>query len=151
MSEQDNLNLVKRVIDGFNSHNLEATIQPLANDVKGEASGTNKVMSKDEIREFNKRFLDAFPDLHFEIQDTVSQGDRVALFWRATGTHSRPLLTDMGVTIPPTNKSIRVPGVTHLEIRNGMVIRQEVIWDQLDFLTKLGLVSPQTITAMLQR
>ncbi len=151
MSEQENLNIIKKVIDGFNSHNLEATVQPLANDVRSEATGSTKVMDKQQTREYNQRFMDAFPDMHFDIKDTISQGDRAALFWSVTGTHTKPLKSEMGPAIPPTNKSVRVSGVTYLEIHNGLVARQQVYWDQIDFLTQLGLVTPQTIAAMLQR
>jgi len=44
---------------------------------------------------------DAFPDLHFTLDDEIVVGDKVAIRWTATGTHKG---TFMGVL--PTNKKI---------------------------------------------
>ena len=42
-------------------------------------------------KEFVAGFLQAFPDLHFTMEDQLVQGDLVAFRWRATGTHTGPL------------------------------------------------------------
>src|SRR5215210_6013658 len=50
--------------------------------------------------------LRAFPDLRFTVEDQLVQGDRVAIRWRATGTHTGPL-----GAAPPTGKSVAVDGI----------------------------------------
>jgi steroid delta-isomerase-like uncharacterized protein len=151
MSEQENISIGRKVIDGFNSHNLDATVQYLADSVKTTDPSFMEVMDKGKTRTYNKRFLDAFPDLHFDTKDIVAQGDTVALFWVAKGTHKAPLQNPMGDPIPPTNKTVQVHGCTLYELRNGMIVRQEIYWDQLAFLTQLGVVSPQELTAHMRR
>ncbi len=151
MSEQENISIVRKVIDGFNSHNADATVQYLADNVRSEATGGPDVMNKEQTRMYNKGFIDAFPDMRFDIQDTVAQGDKVAITWVVSATHKKPLQTMTGETIPPTNKAVHVPGATFLEMHNGMITRQNVFWDQVTFLTQLGLLTPQSLNALIQR
>ncbi len=151
MSEQDNLNIVRKLIDGFNSHNLETTVQYLADNVKGYDPGTPEPMDKQEIRRYNQRFLDAFPDLHFDLKDLIAQGDKVSVSWVARGTHKSPFKLPTGETIPATNKTVHVPGVTVGEIHNGMITRQDIYYDQVTFLTQLGLLTPQELASVMRR
>jgi ketosteroid isomerase-like protein len=39
-----------------------------------------------QFRQFRQRFGDAFDDIRFTIEDMVEQGDKVAIYWRATMT-----------------------------------------------------------------
>lgn len=151
MSEQDNLLTIRKVIDALNRHNAEATVQYLAADVKGMAPDSPGNLNRDQIRQYNQRFIQAVPDLYFEIKDLVAQGDRAVVSWTVRGMHKAPLELPTGGAIPATNKQIRVPGVTICEFRDGMVIRQEVYWDQVTFLTQIGLLTSQMMTSMLQR
>jgi len=56
----------------------------------------------------------AFPDLHFDVDDLIAEGDRVAASWSMTGTHLGPFLA-----VAPTGRVIRVRGVTVFELRRG--------------------------------
>jgi steroid delta-isomerase-like uncharacterized protein len=68
-------------------------------------------------------FFGAFPDLHQTIEDTVAADDRVAMRFRAQGTHQGDF---MG--IPATGKPIDVVGIAIVGVKNGKVaILQEVI------------------------
>jgi steroid delta-isomerase-like uncharacterized protein len=151
MSEQDNISIGRKVIDGFNSHNLDATVQSLADSVKTTDPTSMDVMDKAKTRMYNKRYLDAFPDLHFDLKDIIAQGDKVAFSWVAKGTHKAPLQNPMGEPIPATNKSVQTHGCTVFEVRDGMIIRQEIYWDQLTLLTQLGVINPQELASHLRR
>jgi steroid delta-isomerase-like uncharacterized protein len=93
---------------------------------------------------YTRGFLEAFPDLHFDIKDIFAQGTKVAVSWVAKGTHDAPLRSQTGDSIPATHKKVTVPGCTIYEFRNEMVSRQEIYWDQMMFLTQLGLVADPT-------
>ena len=51
-------------------------------------------------------FLDAFPDLHLQIEFTITDGDRLVVYLTTTGTHTNPF---MGM--PSTGKQFTVSGV----------------------------------------
>jgi len=80
-------------------------------------------------------YMQAFPDLHFEIEQIFSSGDYVTLRWRATGTHRGEL---MG--IPPTNRPAETHGCTVEEMRDGKMVREWVYWDTGNLLRQLGVL-----------
>ena len=78
--------------------------------------------------------LAAFPDLHFTIEDQLTDGDRVAIRWHATGTHGGPL-----GPVPATGRSISLDGLIIDQLRDGMVVERWEQWDQPCMLQQLGL------------
>ena len=78
--------------------------------------------------------LTAFPDLHFTIEDQVSAGDKVAMRWTATGTHTGPL-----GQVPATAKSITIDGIILDRVVAGKVSERWEQWDQSRMLQQLGL------------
>ena len=148
MSEQENIQIVRRTFEYFNNHKPDSVDQYLADNVRAEAAGAQGTMNKDQNRMYNHRFFDAAPDLHFDVGDIIAQGDRVAATWVVHGTHKAPLALPDGGSIPATNRTFSVPGCTVAEFRNNLVIHQQVYWDQVSFLTQLGVINPQE---MMQR
>jgi len=151
MSEQENVQIARKTIENLNQHKPEANDQYISDDLRGEAAGFAGVMNKEQNRMYTQQFIDGFPDLHFDLKDTIAQGDKVAVVWVARGTHKAPLATPTGETIPPTNRSVTTPGVTVLEFRNNMVVRQDIYWDQVAFLAQLGVLNPQDIASRARR
>lgn len=145
MSEQDNIQIVRRTFDYLNSRDLDSGDQYLATDVIVEAPGSNTRMNRDQGKRYTQSFVDAFPDLHFDIKDIVAQGDKVAVTWTAKGTHKSPLTMVNGGTLSPTNKTATVTGCSFYTLRNNKITRQEIYWDQVYFLTQLGVLSGQDI------
>ncbi len=151
MSEQENVKISRQFIDNLNKHNNEANRSLLADDTRTEASGERQTLNKDQTIKFNQRFIDAFPDLHFDVREIIAQGDHVVTTWVATGTHSAPLQLSAGGSIPPTHKKVSVPGVTVAEVRNNKINHQTVTWDQVTFLMQLGLMTEQDMMSMARR
>jgi len=138
MYEQENIQIVRKLFDNLNKHNLDASDNLIANDVRIEITGAPSVLNtREQGKAYTRRFIDAFPDLRFDVKDIIAQGDKVAVSWIAKGTHSAPLMTSGGESIPATNKRAMVPGCTLYELKNNLVTRQETYWDQVNFLTQL--------------
>ena len=78
--------------------------------------------------------LTAFPDLHFTTEDQLTDGSRVAIRWRATGTHRGAL-----GPVPPTGRSITVDGLIIDRLEGGKVAERWEQWDQPAMLQQLGL------------
>jgi steroid delta-isomerase-like uncharacterized protein len=75
-----------------------------------------------------------FPDLHFEIVDLISEGDKVLTRWVLTGTHTGEYLG-----LPATGKSIRIEGMSLDRIEDGWVAEGFDGWDALALRRQLGL------------
>jgi steroid delta-isomerase-like uncharacterized protein len=84
-------------------------------------------------KEFVAAMLNAFPDLHFTMEDQLIQGDRVAFRWHATGTHTGPL-----GAAPPTGKTIAVDGLIVDRLLDGKVQERWEQFDQALMLKQLG-------------
>ena len=80
-------------------------------------------------------FLAGFPDARFTIDDQIEEGDLVVTRWTARGTHTSNLFG-----IPPTGKSMAMPGISIYRIANGKMVEAWVQYDQLGMMQQLGLV-----------
>lgn len=87
---------------------------------------------------FKERLLTSrapFPDLTFDIGETVSAGDRVALSWTMRGTQ----LGSMGGR-PQSGRSFAVRGITIYHFADGLIIGHEQVVDRLSVAQQLGLI-----------
>ena len=74
----------------------------------------------------------AFPDLLFEIIQSIHERDRVAVIWKASGTH----LGDLP-GLPATGKRLSFSGQTFYLIENGRAAGHWQIIDRLGFIQQL--------------
>ena len=86
--------------------------------------GHGEVSGADHFKALRARFLEAFPDLHLKVEDTVAEGDKVVVRWAASATHS-----GYGLGVPPTHKHCEFRGLTWLEFRDGKLERGWDSWD----------------------
>jgi predicted ester cyclase len=77
----------------------------------------------------------AFPDLHFEIEELVAEGDIVAGRLRMSGTHEGPL---MGT--PPTRRSVHQDHMHFVRFRDGKAVEHWGVRDDLGMMRQLGLI-----------
>lgn len=143
MSEQENIKAAQAFYDAWNAGDLSQADAYIADDFMGEGPGAPGPMNAEQNRMYNQNFKTAFPDAKFEILHTIAQGDYVVTNWKASGgTHSGPLLTPSGNSIPPTGKSAVVMGSTTAQLKDGKVIHSWNFWDMTSLLAQLGLLPP---------
>lgn len=77
----------------------------------------------------------AFPDFRAEYEQHIVDGDRVAIQWRLTGTHTGPFFG-----IAPTGKVVRFQNVAIARVEDGKIVQfnSEVGW--LAVLLQLGVL-----------
>ena len=80
-------------------------------------------------------FLEGYPDLHWAINDTIAEKDKVVACWTISGTHEGDF---MGV--PATNKKVSVDGMTIHHIAGGKIMDSNINWDALGMMQQLGAV-----------
>lgn len=79
--------------------------------------------------------FNSFPDIRFDIQNTVSDGDYVAITWIMTGTNLGGI-----AGMPPTNKSINCFGTTIYHFSNGKVCGHSQVFDRTTVMRQLGFL-----------
>jgi steroid delta-isomerase-like uncharacterized protein len=127
-------------IESMNRHDLSVWHALLA-DSYTASYPRGAGLDKGQAREFNQHFLDAFPDLHFEAHHTLIDGAFIAMHWTGSGTHTAPLSTGDGGTIPATGRSASVSGMLLTAIENGRIVREWTYWDRVSLFTQLGLMA----------
>jgi predicted ester cyclase len=121
MSPDDRRN---RVLDMFdrviNSHNPEAI---------------KRFTASPAIEDTVRSLLAAFPDLHFEVEWTVAEDDRVVVFLEMTGTHEGPWL----MVQEPTHRPMTASLMLALQFDDdGMIIDTWLGTNFIAMLAQLG-------------
>ena len=91
----------------------------------------------EEIAAYFREVLDAVPDLRMEIVALAEQGDDVFVQWHMTGTHKGTLLG-----IDATGKSLAIDGIDHFVVRDGKLVSNFVVVDQMQYARALGMMPP---------
>ncbi len=85
-------------------------------------------------------YRNAFPDLHFTIDEQIAEGDKVVTRWTGHGTNKGELLG-----MPATGKSSTVTGIVIDRIANGKIAESWGIFDQFGMMQQLGVIPmPET-------
>lgn len=143
--EQKNAQVVRDWISAINAHDADRLAATLNEDFVwelGESSTTGRDVSTEA---WNLWFV-AFPDLRFEVVQTISEGNYVVSRLMMTGTHKGEWrfrgTGSMSQPIAPTNRKFRVPGCAVHQIQNGKIVHLWAYWDTATLLRQLG-VSPR--------
>lgn len=91
------------------------------------------------VAQFYTALVEAFPGAQVAPADVVTEGDRVAVRYTLTGTHTGTFLG-----APPTGKAISVEGITILRFEGGKVAERWNRLDELTLLTKIGALPAAT-------
>jgi steroid delta-isomerase-like uncharacterized protein len=89
----------------------------------------------DAYKQFVHLYRNAFPDIHFKIEDEIADGDTVVIRWTVTGTHNGDL-----PGLPRTGKAISVTGITIARLSDGKFVEAWNNWDALGMMQQLGAV-----------
>jgi len=130
------IDLVSELMAAWNAHDVDHAVTFYAPDYQGvDVAEAGPQRGPDGIRATLTRYLRAFPDLRFTQEAALAQGNRIALFWSAQGTHRGPLMN-----IPPTGHRVQVRGVSLLTLADGKVKQALYIWDVAGLLRGIGLL-----------
>jgi steroid delta-isomerase-like uncharacterized protein len=73
-----------------------------------------------------RSFRTAFPDLRIIVEETVTEGDKVAVRCLATGTH-----TGKWISLEPTNRPVAISGMCMVRVQDGKIAEA---WNNFDFV-----------------
>jgi steroid delta-isomerase-like uncharacterized protein len=96
-------------------------------------------MGREGFKRQWRRWREAFPDLHFQVEELVAEGDTVVSRWTLTGTHTGPFLG-----IAPTGRTIQVCGMSLDHLRDGLLVSGFDGWDNLGLRQQLGAIPTDT-------
>jgi steroid delta-isomerase-like uncharacterized protein len=107
--------------------------------VKEHATG-REIVGGDAIADAHFAWRAAFPGIRGDIEKLVAAGDQVVYETTWKGTHSGPLTTPDGQTIPPTGKDVTLPACLVVTVRGDQILEQHHYFDMVTMLTQLGVM-----------
>lgn len=131
----ENIGIVKTMIDLVNQRDLDALNSVIADDVVRHSAATPGVVvtSLDEFKAFLEQDFAGIPDSVQEVDIIFGAGDKVAVRARYIGTQTG----QMG-PFPPTGKRVELPFMAILRIEDDKIAEIWVEWDNISILTQLG-------------
>ncbi|MEP6700092.1 MAG: ester cyclase [Bacteroidota bacterium] len=93
------------------------------------------VVGIDSAKAYYNQFLTGFSNIVFTMKDVFGQGDKLVKHWNFKGTH-----TGLFFGIPATGKAVDLDGATIVKMTNGKIAEEQDFFDNMDFMTQLGLV-----------
>jgi steroid delta-isomerase-like uncharacterized protein len=87
------------------------------------------------IKEHVTSWIASFPDLHFNIEQMLSEGDRVVMQLLVEGTHQ-----GVWLGIPASGKKIQIRMFTIQRLVEGKIVEDWVLVESLGVLQQLGVV-----------
>lgn len=138
MSEQ-NKAVVRRIVDElWNKGSLAVVDELVATNYVGHfVLRPEPLRGRAAFNHFASGFFAGFPDLHFNVEDVIAEGDKVVARWTATATHQGEL---MG--IPATGKPVTLSGTWIHRIVGGQIVEQWGVFDTLGMMQQLGVIPP---------
>lgn len=139
MSAEDNKTVVRRyfqdALQAVRRGELSATDEFLASDAVFYDPGRPPSIGREAQKQRSLALLSGFPDVRFEIEDLIAEGDKVVARWTMHATHTGPF---QGV--PPTGKPVAMQGITIYRVVNGQISEARSELDQLGLLQQLGVI-----------
>jgi steroid delta-isomerase-like uncharacterized protein len=131
--------LVDRHYEGINRHDLEMAVAVLSDEVESILPGGPPMNGVEPFKGYVRVFWTAAPDAHIEGHRYFESGDTIVVEGTYSGTHTGPLMTPAG-EIPATGRHFAFTFCDVLQARDGKVSSHRVYFDQVDFLSQLGLM-----------
>jgi steroid delta-isomerase-like uncharacterized protein len=94
------------------------------------------------IHDLVSTYQNAFPDVHWNVDEMLVAGDTVVTRWTGTGTDTAGL-----PGLAPTGRSVVVKGIWIHRCFGGRFVESWNVWDNMGMLKQLGLVSEPQRTA----
>ncbi len=88
-----------------------------------------------QLKEHIEKWLNAFPDFHLNVQETIKEDNKFVVRWIAEGTHMQ---TFEGIA--PTGKHINFSSIGIFTTKDGKLHQHSTLVDAYGLYKKLGIL-----------
>jgi steroid delta-isomerase-like uncharacterized protein len=130
----ENERVVQKIIEAVNRHDVDVEMEYMADDMTyvNDSVGTS---DKNGFRDALVMFYAAFPDVKYQLNQMVSEGDTVVVELTVTGTHKGEFLG-----VPPASKKINTHVAVVMELEAGKVKRWRTYTDTATLMRQLEAI-----------
>ena len=136
MSTEENKALAKRAWEEmFNQKKLDVIDELFASDYIYHGPQGQEFRGTETLKQLLSSYLEAFPDLHMEVEDLIVEGDKIVSRVISRGTHKGEFHG-----IPPTGKEVTGTIILITRIADGKFVEDWESRDDLGLLQQLGVI-----------
>ena len=139
--EAENREVVERLYEGLDAHNIEIMDELLAEDY---TTGIYRAGSEKEIeggregmKELWQEYWEAFPDFEGDTMELIAEGDRVAVFREEVGTHEGEFRG-----IEPTGNEVTFEYAGYFVVEDGQIVHGHFLGSIINLLKQMGVEPP---------
>lgn len=136
--------VMDRATEAYFSNDYAAAGALYAPDAVAVTPDDQTLKGPDEIVGFFRGWFEAFPDATYEDIGKHESGNVAVDEGIFRGTHTGPMATPDGGTIPPTGKRVSLRGADVATVENGRITKHHFYFDQMALMVQLGLMPEQT-------
>ena len=131
----DHSTSARRFYDLINAGDIDQFIELLADDFVEHEQMPGLAPGREGTKQLFTMFQAAFPDMHWEAEDVLAAGDKVAARVRVTGTNEGEF---MGM--PATGKSVSVQVIDIIRFgEDGLAHEHWGVFDMMGMMQQLGV------------
>jgi len=132
--EQNKALLSKWIEEGWNQGNLDVVDEVYApNFTQHDPSSPVPVTSAEALKHYVAGFRNAMPDMHFETEDLIAEGDKVVTRLTSFGRHEGDL-----PGAPATGNEMKMTSITIHRIAGGKLVEKWSEKDMISLLQQIG-------------
>ena len=133
-----NAELIRWAFSIMNERDIEPLRQLWSDDIV-ERFPTGTIHGPDAMAEYFQGLFAALPDFHMRVVAIAETGEDVFVHWHLPGTQTGAPFEG----IDPTGRAVAIDGIDHFVLRDGKVVTNFVVYDQMQFARQIGLLPPQ--------
>ena len=137
MSVETNKAIMHRLYGEINSGSLSALDELVDSNIVDHSAPPDQSPGLRGSKQLYTSLRTAFPDLQFNVEDMIGEGDEVVTRVTMSGTHKGDFQG-----LAPTGKKVRVEGINISRISGGKIVESWVRRDQIALMQQLGALPP---------
>ncbi|MEY7851296.1 ester cyclase [Natrarchaeobius sp. A-rgal3] len=102
-----------------------------------DPSAGGEPRGREEYRGYVETYREAFPDVEYEVEDAIGDGEYVTIRYTAHGTHDGEFLG-----LEPTGDRVSVSGMELYRVEDGAIVEMWTNYDALGLFQELGVIPP---------
>jgi steroid delta-isomerase-like uncharacterized protein len=132
----DSMQTIERHVEAFRAKDADA--EPWSADAE-LVTPVGEFHGRDEVLGFMGVYWQAFPDARLEIVRSITEGSMAVAEGMMTGTQTGTFQTPDG-ELPPSGRRVEIRWMAFYEVRDDEIVSEHLYFDQVQFLTQLGLM-----------
>lgn len=127
--------VARRYVEGvWNEGNVDGMDEILTTDQLYHDPMSDGAEGLDEFKQFVRGYREAFPDLRYDVEEYIAEGDKAAFWGRVSGTHEGSF---MG--FESTGNEIDIMGIGVVRVEDGKVAERWANFDLSGMFQQLGI------------